>query len=46
MSLLKPWFRQGKGEKESINGCSLKPLTTQVLKNTYVKKAYVEALED
>lgn len=46
MSLLKPWFRQGKGEKESTNGWSLKPPTTQVLKNTYVKKAYVEAFED
>lgn len=46
MSLLTPWFRQGKGEKESINGWSLKPLTTQVLKSTCVKKAYVEAFED
>lgn len=41
MSLLKPWFRKGNGEKESINGWSLKPLTTQVLKNTYVKKKHM-----
>lgn len=46
MSLLKPWFKSSKGEKKSINEWSLKPLTTQVLKNMYVKKAHVETLED